>query len=712
MGNHSPWATTGGCPYPQPTTRYPPPMHRRLPLLVFALVVLVGCQAATPVASPRSPEATTARPSATAPVTAAASSQQLLVMPDDGVAPVLDLIRSARRSIRFKIYLLTHKEVMAELVRAANRGVDVRVIIEKEPTGGGESNQEASDLLREGGVAVQWAPADRYRLTHEKSLVVDDSKALISTFNYTRSSFSGNREYGLLTTKPSEVAEVAAVFDADWNGAPYEPAEAAMALSPVNSRVQIEGLIDGAKKTLWLEQSSLLDDAITERLAATARRGVDVRFIGPLREGEDDFSEPNLKQLAAAGVKVGRLPDPLVHAKVILADDRLALIGSINLTYSSLDLNRELGLITSDAGVLQRLGATLAADWKKAQPLQPAPTGVIPWQQAGDHIGAEVTVEGDIVRTRDTGSVIYLNFDENYRGKLSIVIFSKSAARFPEPPAAFYLNQRVRVTGAVKEYQGAPEIVVDSPAQIEVMDGAAGNERSLGVDVSGEALTPIATAPVAVTWQEAAQYVGQRITVTGRVVRTHDTGKVTFLNFTDDWRGTFSVVVFASDYDRFPSPPVSLYLDQNIQVTGTIKEYEGSPEIIVESPPQIEVIAENGATPAQTPSPDQTPTAASRTAPLLGVAPWRQAADYVGHTATVEGVITDTFDTGKITFLNFSPKHDVFVAVVFAEDYGKFPLPPAKLYKGKKVWITGEVTDYRGTAQIIVHGPDQIEVFE
>jgi len=50
--------------------------------------------------------------------------------------------------------------------------------------------------------------------------------------------------------------------------------------------------------------------------------------------------------------------------------------------------------------------------------------------------------------------------------------------------------------------------------------------------------------------------------------------------------------------------------------------------------------------------------------------------------------------------------------VVFAEDYSKFPLPPAKLYKGKKVWITGEVTDYKGTAQIVVQGPDQIEVFE
>jgi DNA/RNA endonuclease YhcR with UshA esterase domain len=471
-------------------------------------------------------------------------------------------------------------------------------------------------------------------------------------------------------------------------------------------------LIDGAKKTLWLEESSLLDDAITERIGAAARRGVDVRFIGPLREGEDDFSEANLKQLAAAGVKVGRLPDPLVHAKVILADDVVALIGSINLTYSSMDLNRELGLVTSDAGVLQRLGGTLAADWKKAQPLQLAPTGVIPWQQAGDHVGAEVTVEGDIVRTRDTGSVNYLNFDENYGGKLSIVIFSKDAAKFPGPPAEIYLNQRVRVTGAVKEYQGAPEIVVDNPAQIEVMAGAGGNDRSLGVDVSPEAITPAAATPVAVTWQEAGQYVGQRTTVTGKVVRTYDTGKVTFLNFTDDWRGTFTVVIFPSDYDKFPSPPASLYLNQSIQVTGTIKEYEGAPEIIVASPQQIEVIVDNGASPAQTPSPSQTPTAASRTAPLQAVAPWRQAGDYVGRTATVEGVITDTYDTGKITFLNFSPKHDVFVAVVFAEDYNKFPLPPAKLYKGKKVWITGEVTDYQGTAQIVVHGPDQIEVFE
>ncbi len=693
-------------------------VSRRVLVLFLCLILVAGCQAATPALMPtsRGPAATSTRAAAATATKApppAEGGQRLLVMPEDGVGPVLDLIRSARQSIRFKIYLLTYQDAITELVRAANRGVDVRVIIEKDPTGGGESNQESYDLLRKGGVAVKWAPSDLYRLTHEKSLVVDDRTALVSTFNYTRSSFNGNREYALRTTTQAEVADIARAFDADWKGVAYKPAATSLVLSPVNSRSQIERLIDGAKETLWLEQSSLLDDAITARLAAAARRGVDVRFIGPLREGEEDFSEANLKELLAAGAKVGRLPDPLVHAKVILADGRAALVGSINLTYSSLDLNRELGLVTSDAGVLKRLGDVLAADWGKVQPLAPVEAGIIPWQQAADHTGSRVTVEGDIVRTRDTGNVIYLNFDQNYRGKLSIVIFSKDAARFPQPPAQYFLNQRVRVTGTVKEYQGAPEIVVDDPGQIEILAKAGSTNR--GVTVAGAPAEGTTAPPPVVDWQQAGDYVGQRATVTGKVVRTHNTGKVTFLNFTNDWQGTFSVVIFASDYDEFPAPPASLYKNQEVRVTGTVKEYEGAPEIIVESPEQIETEAATPGADARakaTPGPEPSPTVPSRSSAPAGVTPWRQAGERVGSTATIEGVIVSTYDTGKITFLDFNPAHDGFVAVVFAEDYGAFPQPPAKLYKGKRVWITGEVTDYKGTAQIVVHSPAQVEVFE
>jgi len=509
----------------------------RLVLSLLVLFVLAACRSdATPVA-----------PKATLQSSGSDAGQQLLVLPDDGVQPILDLIDSAEESIRFKIYLLTYRDIKAALVQAANRGVDVRVIIEKNPTGGGASNQESYDQLVEGGVAVRWAPPP-FRLTHEKTLVVDERIALTGTFNYTNSSFKGNREYGLLTDQPALVSDISAVFDADWDEKQPELVwDSPIVLSPTTSRDTIQFLIDSAKDTLWLEQSTLLDDEVTDRLVDAAERGVDVRFIGPLRQDEDDYARANHERLRAAGGEVALLADPLVHAKVIVADGQQALIGSINLTYSSMDLNREMGVLTEDAGVLRRLVETMQADWQSAGQLVEAPDGVIPWQEAENYVGAEVTVAGDIVRTYDSGKVTFLNFDDDYRNTLTIVIFPSIYERFPEAPADYFLNQQVEVTGLVKMYEGAPEILVESPGQIRIPGSSSAVPQPVEPGTRSASAIQIESIPEVLSWQEAGDLVGQDVTIEGGVVRTYDSGKVTFLNFAENYRDTLSIVIFASD---------------------------------------------------------------------------------------------------------------------------------------------------------------------
>jgi micrococcal nuclease len=95
-----------------------------------------------------------------------------------------------------------------------------------------------------------------------------------------------------------------------------------------------------------------------------------------------------------------------------------------------------------------------------------------------------------------------------------------------------------------------------------------------------------------VSWQDAAQYYGQVVTVEGRVVETYNSGKVVFLNFHQDYRTSFKAVIFPDDWDKFPEPPEELFLDKLVRVTGLVKEYEGAPEIIVEEPGQIEIVEE------------------------------------------------------------------------------------------------------------------------
>jgi len=93
-----------------------------------------------------------------------------------------------------------------------------------------------------------------------------------------------------------------------------------------------------------------------------------------------------------------------------------------------------------------------------------------------------------------------------------------------------------------------------------------------------------------VPWRQAARHYGELATVEGTVVLTRRTEKACFLNFHPDWRNAFTAVIFADCFEAFPSKPEEYYLDRKVRVTGTIREYEGKPEIILESPKQIQVV--------------------------------------------------------------------------------------------------------------------------
>lgn len=656
-------------------------------LTLLVALLLVGCRSADK-------DATATPALSLTPNT----GQHLLVLPDDGREAVLALFEQAQSSIRFKIYLLSDSTTREALMAAAQRGVDVRVLIEREPTGGGESNQTSYAILQEGGVQVRWAPGS-FRMTHEKSAVIDDRHALIATFNYTNSSFAHNREYGLIVNESQIVSDIAAIFDADWAGKAVSlRADSPLVLSPDNSRQRLLELIDGARTSLWLEQATLLDDEITAHLSKAAQKGITVRFIGPQRKNAPDRATPHYEKLRQAGAQVALLADPLVHAKVIVVDGERALLGSINLSFSSLDLNRELGIITSDASVLARLQDTLSRDWVQAQQTVTAPDGTISWQEAGNYVGAEVTIEGEIIRTYDSGKVTFLNFSDDYRNTLTLVIFASNYDRYPDPPAEYFLHQQVRVQGRVRLYEGAPEIIIDSPTQIEILGKTS--SRTMPGAANAPPTTPQIPAGV-IDWQEAEHYVGQEVTVEGQIVRTYDTGKVTFANFQEDWQGSLSLVIFASAYDKFPQLPEQLLLHRYVRVRGLVKEYKGAPEMVIDTPAQITLL--------DTPAADMPPTAVPTAS---GVIPWDQAGHYLGETVTISGLIISTYDTGTITFLDFTSDHDAFVAVVFAEDYDQFPQLPATLYEGKQVWITGKITTYKGKPEIIIHSPVQVEIFD
>ncbi|MBU0633859.1 MAG: hypothetical protein KKB82_04190 [Candidatus Omnitrophica bacterium] len=97
-------------------------------------------------------------------------------------------------------------------------------------------------------------------------------------------------------------------------------------------------------------------------------------------------------------------------------------------------------------------------------------------------------------------------------------------------------------------------------------------------------------APPVIDYKLAPKYYGKFAVVEGVVVGTYKTNKACFLNFHPDYKRYFTAVIFASSFSKFASSPDVYYKNKKVRVKGTIKEYRGKPEIIINTPSQIEII--------------------------------------------------------------------------------------------------------------------------
>ncbi|MER3436185.1 MAG: hypothetical protein C4346_00290 [Chloroflexota bacterium] len=286
----------------------------------------------------------------------------VFVEPDDGRAPILDEIQAATRSIRLQVYLLSDQEIINALKQADRRGVDVRVMLEDAPYGGAGNQPEVFVDLQRSGIEVRWAnPA--YRFMHIKTFIFDERVAMIMNLNLTRSAFTRNREFGVITTRPGDVQQALAIFEADWARAP-DPPDGPLVVSPSSSRTEIQNLLRSATTSLDIYAEVIADRQIVSLLEQAERRGVRVRILVPGDDEED--ARAAAFELINEGVDVRKVPGLYIHAKVIIVDGQRAFIGSQNFTATSLDQNRELGIILDDPANLQRITAVF--DFRESTP--------------------------------------------------------------------------------------------------------------------------------------------------------------------------------------------------------------------------------------------------------------------------------------------------------------------------------------------------------
>ncbi|MGO9081150.1 MAG: phospholipase D-like domain-containing protein [Streptosporangiaceae bacterium] len=337
----------------------------------------------------------------------------MLVEPQAGLGPVYRLITGARSSVELTMYELADPTAEADLAAAAARGADVRVILDQHLEK--SRNQGAYDYLAAHGVHVRWAPPDT--TWHQKTLTTDGTTSVIMTLNLVTSDYPATRDFAVIDTRRADIAAITATFNADFAGRAITPPDGTdLVWSPTNAQRSVLSVIDGADRTLAVEDEEMDDPAVTAALAAAARRGVDVRIVMTA----DPEWDPAFTELARTGAHVRLYPDTgnalYIHAKAIVADAGLpgqrTLVGSQNFSVASLDYNRELGILARSPAVVAAISTTLAADYAGAEPYSPAPA---PGPARRGKSGAWCRATASVYNAADDENNVYVHSNQPYQ---------------------------------------------------------------------------------------------------------------------------------------------------------------------------------------------------------------------------------------------------------------------------------------------------------
>jgi len=305
-------------------------------------------------------------------------------------------IVGARRQIWLSFFVWRDDEVGRDFVRlladAARRGVEVRLLLDE--MGSRHTDRAMFVPLEEASGRFSWAMTlfprrNRWFVNlrnHRKIVVVDGHAAFTGGMNIGCEyvfGVDGNDWHDMqVRIEGPAVSQLAATFADDWHFATDEVVTpcARPASRDDGSLVQlvsggpddeqstiarsVEALVSGARERIVLTTPYFVpDEALLAALEVASARGVSVRLLisaetdmGPMLVLSRSFYRP----LLAAGVEIREYDGDIHHAKLILVDDDLALVGSINLDVRSFHLNYEVGIAVRDRALVEDIERSLA----------------------------------------------------------------------------------------------------------------------------------------------------------------------------------------------------------------------------------------------------------------------------------------------------------------------------------------------------------------
>ena len=258
------------------------------------------------------------------------TADRIVIEPAERRAAVLRIIRGARKRLGLTIFRCDDAEVLDEVRTAVARGVVVDVLLTRRASGWRRRlDQLCGRLERMGANVMRHGP--RATKHHAKYIVADSGPLLVASFNLTRKCFHKTCDFAVVTTDPGAVTDAWRLFDSDLvrRALPESASRhSRLVVGPEWAGRSVRELLAGAERRIAIIDHKLDDPRVRRILKRKAREGVRVDHIGTRVVG-------------------GRT----AHGKITIVDGRVALVGSLALSATSLGLQRELGLLVDGAAV-------------------------------------------------------------------------------------------------------------------------------------------------------------------------------------------------------------------------------------------------------------------------------------------------------------------------------------------------------------------------
>lgn len=129
--------------------------------------------------------------------------------PQDG-NEIIGFIDDAEESLDIEVYLFTSYDVYNAVVRAQERGVKIRILLEPDPMN--NANDAMYLKLADEGISVKFYSGE---LMHSKFIIRDGKEVLVGSHNFSYSALNKNREASVIISG-SAVQEFIDIFEEDW----------------------------------------------------------------------------------------------------------------------------------------------------------------------------------------------------------------------------------------------------------------------------------------------------------------------------------------------------------------------------------------------------------------------------------------------------------------------------------------------------------------